>query len=50
MRTSCLACVLAFAILGLGVSPGSAGEQSPLPNQRQGVFVARDFKFQTQLP
>lgn len=46
MRTYSLVGALACLMFGLGVSSSSAGELAPLPNQQQGVFVARDFKFQ----
>jgi homoserine O-acetyltransferase/O-succinyltransferase len=42
----CFICVLVSAILGLAASYSGAGELPPLPNQQQGVFVARDFMFQ----
>src|SRR5208337_5040130 len=47
MGTYGFRCALAVVFLGLVVSSSGAGEAPSLPNQRQGVFVARDFKFQS---
>ena len=39
--------LMVFAIFGLAVSVGSAEDARPLPNRQDGIFVIRDFKFQT---
>ena len=39
---------LAFVLLlGMAVSAGAADNARPFPDRREGVFIARDFKFQT---
>ena len=47
MRRYCVICCLVSAIVGLGASSGGAGEVRPLPNQQEGIYIARDFKFQS---
>jgi len=47
MRLCGLTGLLFGALTNLMVVPVSAGETLPLPNQQQGVFLARDFRFQS---
>jgi len=39
--------LLAFALLGMAVSSEGADNSRPFPNRQDGVFVARNFRFQT---
>ncbi len=48
MTGSGLISSLAFVLLlGMAVSAGAADNVRPFPDRREGVFIARDFKFQT---
>jgi hypothetical protein len=43
----CSFCLLAFAMLGLLASANGAEEERPLPNRQDGIFIARNFQFQS---
>jgi len=40
-------CFLAFAMLGLAAFANGAEEVRPLPNRQDGIFIARNFQFQS---
>jgi homoserine O-acetyltransferase len=46
MRTCRILYLVALATLGPIVSSVAAGDAQPLPNRQEGIFVARDFRFQ----
>jgi len=47
MKTYCFGYLLAFVMLGMVPFADSAEEARPLPNRQEGVFIARDFHFQS---
>ena len=47
MRKYCVVCLLVFVMLGPVMLANGAEEVRPLPNRQDGIFIARDFHFQS---